>query len=124
MISSLDEILREMNPRLHDGEFVFCTAAIPIDDAVATFREDEGLTVVLARERADELSLPYSFVAAWITLTVHSDLEAVGFLAAVSRALADAGVSCNVFSALMHDHLFVPYAKRNEAMAALSSLSD
>ena len=122
MSSSLDELLRSMNPILHDGEFVFCAAESAPHDAIATFREDEGLTVVIRRRRADELRLPYSFVAAWITLTVNSDLAAVGFLAAISRALAGAGISCNAIAALHHDHLFVPYAKRQEAMTVLAGL--
>ena len=119
MISSLDELLRSMSPQLHEGEFVFCAAPDPLPEAIATFREDEGLTVVIRRDRADELALEYSFVAAWITLTVHSDLAAVGFLAAISRALADAGISCNAIAALYHDHLFVPYEKRFAAMDVL-----
>lgn len=111
-----------ISPLLRDGEFVFCSAATAIPDAVATFREDEGLSIVIARQRADQLSLPYSSVWAWITLTVYSDLEAVGFLAGISRALADAGISCNAIAALRHDHLFVPHARRHEAMEVLSRL--
>ncbi len=116
---SLDVLRREMNPLLHEGEFVFCSATKPVTDAIATFREEEGLTVVIERCRADELELPYSYVAAWITLMVHSSLEAIGFLAAVTNRLTAAGISCNVFSAVMHDHLFVPYERRHEAMRLL-----
>ncbi len=119
MISALGELLRSMSPLLHDGEFVFCSASTAIADAVATFREDEGLSIVIARERADQLPLPYTSVWAWITLTVHSDLEAVGFLAAITRALADEGISCNAIAALHHDHLFVPHARREDAMRVL-----
>jgi len=108
-----------MNPVLHEGEFVFCAAENAPEDSIALFREEEGLTVVIGRRRADELSLPYSYVAAWITLAVHSDLNAVGFLAAITGALADAGISCNVIAALFHDHLFVPWEKRHEAMTVL-----
>ena len=43
-----------------------------------------------------------------ITLDVHSSLESVGFLAAVSARLAAAGIPCNAVSAFHHDHLFVP----------------
>jgi hypothetical protein len=117
---SLEILLRDMNPRLHEGEFVFTQAAGIPAGAIATFQEEEGLTVIIARQRADALALPYSYVAAWITLTVHSDLAAVGFLAAVSARLAAAGISCNVISALLHDHLFVPFDRRHEAMRALS----
>lgn len=59
--------------------------------AEATIREPEGLTVVLRRADADAHGVPYSFVAAWMTLTVHSSLEAVGLAAAFSRALGQTG---------------------------------
>jgi hypothetical protein len=62
------------------------------------------------------------FRAAWITLTVHSDLEAVGLTAAVSVALGAAGISCNVVAGTYHDHLFVPAQKAADAMAALRKL--
>jgi hypothetical protein len=121
-ITALDELLRSMSPVLREGEFVFCSSNAPVDDAIATFREDEGLSFVISRPRADELSLRYSYVAAWITLTVYSDLNAVGFLAAIARELAADGISCNVVAALHHDHLFVPYERRHDAMAALKRL--
>jgi hypothetical protein len=107
-------------PLLRDGEYVFVQMEVPPKDAVATFREDEGLSVIITRARADELSLPYAYVWAWITLGVFSDLAAVGFLAEVTARLARAGISCNAIAALMHDHLFVPYDKRHDALDALS----
>ncbi len=90
--------------------------------AEATVREDEGLTLVLARERADELGLAYDFVAAWITLRLHSELDAVGLTAAFSRALADAGIGCNVLAGLRHDHLLVPADRAEEAIAVLRTV--
>ena len=117
----LGRLLAGMKPRLHDGEWVFCAAQAA--GAIGTFRETEGPTAIIPREEADALSLSYSLVAAWITLEVESDLEAVGFVAAISTALATAGISCNVVSALHHDHLFVPFSLRNEAMKVLDELS-
>ena len=46
---------------------------------------------------------------AWITLGVESPLTAVGLTAAVSTALAEAGIACNVVAAMRHDHVFVPF---------------
>ena len=69
------------------------------------------------------MGMDYSFVASWITLTVHSSLEAVGLTAAFSNALAGAGISCNVIAAYHHDHIFVPVHSTEKAMAALQSLS-
>ena len=105
----LAALLRTLSPRLHEGAHVFTTVdgAVP-PGAVVTVREDEGLTVVLSRQQADELGFAYTFVAGWITLEVRSALDAVGLTAAVSRALADAGISANVVAAVHHDHVFVP----------------
>lgn len=109
-----------MNPELQEGEWVFCSSHV--EGAIAMFREREGTTSVVDRARAEQSGLPCSYAAAWITLTVESDLDAVGFLAAVTAALAAEGISCNVFSAFHHDHLFVPFARRHDAMRALLAL--
>ena len=86
-VNDLDELIRSMKPVARDGEFV----VVSVDPlrlvgmaAEAIIREDEGPTVVMRREDADADGIPYDFVAAWITLTVHSDLAAVGLTAAFS----------------------------------------
>ena len=126
-MNSLDQLIREMNPVLRGGQYVFCAlppdAAIPAG-AVAVFRELEATTIVIERSDAEADRLDPLYVAAWITLTVHSDLDAVGFLAAVSSALAAAGISCNVFSAVSHDHLFVPYDEGERAVKTLRALQE
>jgi hypothetical protein len=125
--TNLDEILRSLKPQRNDGEFVFCNvpslASIDVNKVVCVFREREGFTVVLEKQLADAQQLPYSFVAAWITLTVHSSLEAVGLTAAFSAALANRGISCNVVAATFHDHIFVGIRQADEAMEVLTSLS-
>ena len=63
-----------------------------------------------------------AFRSAWITLRVHSDLAAVGLTAAFARALADAGIACNVVAGVHHDHLFVPADRAGDALAALRAL--
>lgn len=77
-------------------------------ESLGWFREAEGQTVILPQAQADAAGLAYSLVCAWITLRVQSDLAAVGLTAAVSTALAEAGISCNVVAGYYHDHLFVP----------------
>jgi len=78
--------------------------------------------VILPEADARALGWPILFSAAWITLTVHSDLQSVGLTAAVSAALAEAQISCNVVAGVHHDHLFVPVARGEEAVAVLKRL--
>lgn len=119
---NLRTLLRTMNPQLHPQPIAFAKAAAAPPEAICTFREDEGLTVLIPVEDAGRLGLTYSYIAAWITLTVESDLDAVGFLAAITERLAEAEISCNVVSAFHHDHLFVPFDKRDEAVRILREL--
>lgn len=126
-VTDLEELIRSMRPEARDGEFVI--ASVPALDVVglpaeAIIREAEGPTVVLRREDADRFAIAYEFVAAWITLTVHSDLAAVGLTAAFSTALADAGISCNVLAGFHHDHLLVPVERLDDALEVLAALSE
>ncbi|RDV16021.1 ACT domain-containing protein [Pontibacter diazotrophicus] len=122
---NLTILLQQLEPELNDGEYVFCTlqenSTIYLTQVLFSFKEKEGLTVVLPREAADKAALPYSFVSSWITLKVHSSLEAVGLTAAFSTALAKAGISCNVVAAFYHDHIFVPAKDAKKAMQVLKS---
>jgi uncharacterized protein len=124
---SITNLLSGMSPVLNEGEYVFCSVAdvsvLAGDNVLGSFREKEGLTVILERARADSLCLRYEFVAAWITLTVHSALDAVGLTAAFASALSDAGISCNVIAGYYHDHIFVNKADANEAVTVLEMLA-
>ncbi|MEO5534845.1 MAG: ACT domain-containing protein [Pseudolysinimonas sp.] len=124
-ISDLDELLHSMRPEARPGEYVVVTVAGDLDIPFeALIREEEGTTLVLKRDDADAAGIPYDFVAAWITLTVHSDLAAVGLTAAISTALANEGISCNVLAGFHHDHLLVPAERLDDALAALATLSE
>ena len=118
-------LLASMNPVVVPGEFVFVTVdATPPDlEPRATVVEDEGVSLVITREQADERGWEYDFVAAWITLRVHSALDAVGLTAAVSTVLTQEGISCNVIAGRLHDHLLVPWNRSADALRALESLS-
>jgi len=118
-------LLASLGPELVDGEFVFVTSdtALVGVDARAMVVEGEGYSYVLERARADRHELRYEYVAAWITLRVASALDAVGLTAAVSTALADARISCNVIAGHHHDHLLVPHPRGSDALAVLRRLS-
>lgn len=122
----LEEILKTLRPEWHKGEYVFCSVAeVPdeANEAIMWFRESEGITLIVRKEIADRKNWPYSFVAGWITLSVHSSLEAVGLTAKFSSALAAEGISCNVVAGFYHDHLFVPYSDATRALHVLENLS-
>jgi hypothetical protein len=123
--TDLAAMLATLEATVRPDEYVYAVVvaghpAVPL--AAATVAEDEGLTVVLRRADADSHAVPYGFVAAWLTLTVHSSLEAVGLTAAFSRALGDAGISCNVLAGFHHDHLLVPLAEQDRALAVIRGL--
>jgi uncharacterized protein len=126
MLRDLDTLIASMQPELQPGVVVF--ASVPHDEVVsgdsviATFREREGMTVVMEECAAELAGIDVLFRAAWITLTVHSDLHAVGLTAAFASALGEAGISCNVMAAAYHDHIFVPFEDADRAMDALSKL--
>ncbi|MEP1421025.1 MAG: ACT domain-containing protein [Erythrobacter sp.] len=119
-VSALGAMLSGMSPKLDDRLYSFALLdegeQIP-DFAFAVIRENEGTTVVLPKEQAQSQF-------ARITLQVHSDLEGVGLTAAVSAALAKAGIACNVIAGYYYDHLFVPWERRDEAMTLLIALSE
>jgi uncharacterized protein len=125
--TNLSELLKTMRPKLNEGEYVFCTVpptqTIDLTQIIGSFKEAEGLTVILEKSIADELNLNYSYISSWITLTVHSSLEAVGLTAAFSNALAKEGISCNVVAAFYHDHIFVDKKHADKAIKALKKLS-
>jgi len=127
-ISNLSVLLKSIKPKLVKGKYVFCTVSPKQFSklsckAIMCFAEKEGITLVLKKQEADKNKLKYDGFWAFITLTVHSDLSAVGFLAAITKVLAKNGISVNAVSAYYHDHLFVPYEKAEKTMLLLKSFN-
>ena len=128
-VTDLEQLLATLEPQVREGEYVYVAAPDSSSDssaalgAEAVIHEAEGRAMVLRREVADEAGLTYDVVLSWITLTVHSSLEAVGLTAAFSTALGHAGISCNVLAGLHHDHVLVPVGRRDDAVAVLRELS-
>lgn len=125
---SLTTLLKSMQPQLLEEEYVFCS--VPVEQIgilevapVCQFRESEGITLIVTKQEAESASLNYEFVSRMITLLVHSSLEAVGLLAAITNELASKGISVNAVSAYYHDHLFVPTEKAEQVMQLLKEMS-
>jgi hypothetical protein len=125
--TNLSKLLETMSPELMPGEYVFCSVQGEYRDfhelsPLATYREVEGLTLVVSKEAAIANKLPFESVFRVITLMIHSSLDAVGLTAAVASKLTERDISANVIAAYYHDHIFVQVEKADLAMEALSEL--
>jgi hypothetical protein len=123
--TQLTVLLRTLAPERQPGDYVYASLpTLRADlDPVLAFREHEGWTLVLRRDVAEASGIEFTLPCAWLTLRVHSSLQAVGLTAAVADALADAGIACNAVAAYYHDHLFVPLDRADEAIELLRRLS-
>ena len=134
--TDIDKLIAGMKPKLNEGDYVFCLVSndseiynskISRKDILMEFKETEGITLILKKNVADKYAddgLRYEYVAAWLTLEIHSALEAVGLTAAVSKALAEANISANVIAAFHHDHIFVDKKDGEKANLVLKKLAD
>ena len=125
--SNLEVLLQSLKPKLNEGNYVFISLPeighISRADILFEFKEAEGITIILTKEKAAHYKLAYEFIASWITLTVHSALDAVGLTAAVANALSKHNISCNVVAAFYHDHIFVSTKDATKAMSVLQEFS-
>ncbi|MEM6480807.1 MAG: ACT domain-containing protein [Pseudomonadota bacterium] len=115
-----------MSPKLDRQVWHFCTTQDPAAStaaALARFEEEEGTTLILSQADAEIHGFDTGLPMARITLQVHSALDGVGLTAAVAGRLAEAGIACNMVAAFHHDHAFVPYAQREEALRLLQDLA-
>lgn len=126
-IEDLNKLLSEMSPKLIEGKYLFITVDGEYQDyikfkPIMSFKEREGLTLIIPEKSAIDHRLDYSDTYSMITLEIHSSLNAVGLTAAVSSKLAEDGISANVVAAFYHDHIFVNSKDGERALNSLMSL--
>ena len=125
---NLSNLLNNLQPNLLNEDYVFITLEDYSFDffnllhPIATFKEEEGLTLVISEERAKRENFEYNSVFKCISLGAHSSLNSVGLIATISMLLSEKGISCNVFSGYFHDHLFVQKSLSKEALELLKSI--
>ncbi len=128
-MTDLEAMLRTLSVSVRPDLYTFVDvpsgAAPRVGNGVAAVISEAGSdTVVVTIERAKHEGWPIDFVAAWLTLDIHSALHAVGLTAAFSSALADAGIPCNVLAGFRHDHLLVPVEQSTDTVAVLEALGN
>ncbi|GHF00909.1 ACT domain-containing protein [Thalassotalea profundi] len=125
----LATLIASMTPVLDKTDYVFGTlksydfTQLTELQPISTFKEKEGLTVIINKIQADEMKIAYSGVFNCITLNVHSSFDAVGLTAAVATKLTQANISANVIAAYYHDHVFIAVKDADKALAELNDLA-
>lgn len=126
---NLPTLLSTMEPTLDPKTYVFITTTQPLHTLpLSTLQptllahEVEGTTIVTTADLAAAHGLEGVFPCRRISLTVHSSLEAVGLIAAITDRLKGQGISTNVVSGYYHDHVYVPVERAENAMRVLGEL--
>ncbi len=124
------DMISGMAPKEQPGIYVFITTddltlvASLASEAISIFKEDEGVSMLVPIELAENSMLDVDSPMRWITLGVRSSLDGVGLTSAVSKALGDNDIPCNMVAAYHHDHVFVPSELCAKAMQVLTSLQN
>jgi hypothetical protein len=90
--------------------------------------DKDEVSLILPTEVWDDFArrLPGHIIAAnpyrLITLDIELDFALVGYMARISKALADAGISILPLAAYSRDHILVPMNQFNIAISALEKL--
>jgi len=122
------DMISGMTPTVRSGIYVFISTEDPTlvasltSQAISTFEEEEGISMLISVDLARKSGFSVDQPMSCITLNVYSSLEGVGLTAAVSTALGDNSIPCNMVAAFHHDHVFVPSEMCDRAMEVLTSL--
>lgn len=114
-----------MDPILDATVYHFCVGPDHLlPKAIASFKEAEGLSLILPEDVAEQHGMLSDLPLKRITLNVYSALDGVGLTAAVATVLAQEGIACNMVAGAHHDHAFVPANQADDAVSLLLSLAN
>ena len=124
--TNLQETLDSMAVSCDEVKYGFANTSIDTGfdpaNVLCTFKEEEGLTLIAPSDYLDSMKVTSEGPYAKLTVEVHTSLELVGLTAVLASKLAEQEISANVVAAYFHDHVFVQYNKRHNAIEALNSL--
>jgi len=121
----LREVIRGSQAILHEGRYAYLKAASQtnLGDHFLVAQDGDETTVVTAERHVD--SLLFEEDVKWfrlIEIRVSLPFLAKGFIAAVTRALADRDLNVLVVSTFSKDYFLVREEGSDEALAALRDL--
>ena len=121
-------LLRSMKPILHDEPYGIVASTSDVKPEYATemfavIREQEAMTLVATQSQLQHAGYDARDQWARISLEIHSSLSAVGLTAAFAAKLGSKNISANVIAGFYHDHIFVQWSERHNAVQALQELS-
>lgn len=113
-----------LKPMMHKAEFGFATLAPgeswpAIVSPHAIFVENEGTSFIAPVTQLRAADLDHIGGWALISLGLETALAETGIAARVSAALDAAAIPANLVAAYHHDHVFVPWERREEAAILL-----
>lgn len=119
-VRDLATLLGTLKLDVRPGVWAFESTVQPVllDGSIMLFAEREGWTQIRPARPDDAPDNRWR----WIELAVYSDLHAVGFIAEISRILAQNTLPCNVVAGFNHDHLFIPDAQCARAVKVLEAI--
>lgn len=93
-------------------------------DVVLWMRDEREVTALLRESALSSAPPPRNSQRGWVLLTLDLPMEwdVTGVLAAVSGALAGAGIPIGAVTAYARDHVLVPADRLDAALAALAGL--
>ena len=95
-----------------------------LPDAFAIIKDKNEITVVIEQSKIDNNKNIIKIDKNWkiITFDIFLPFNLVGFIAKISKILADAGISIFVISAFSTDHILVKEKNLNKAISKLKNL--
>jgi hypothetical protein len=121
--SSLREYFRNGRAVVAPGTYAIVKTKRALINALAVIKDDRETTCIIDESKLGAQKF-LGFEGDWrmITFDMVLPLSLIGFFAAVSGALAEAGVNIFTVSAYTTDHVFVKDQKLETAIKALEKL--
>lgn len=125
-LTDLQQTLQSLKVLCDDIEYGFASieneSQIDRNKVLATFHENGRLAVIAPLNYLNSLNIENEGPYAKLTIDIHTSLELVGLTAVMATELAKNGISANVVAAFYHDHVFVQYELRKQAIDLLEAL--